>query len=150
MYIRIEGDPTCWQLRPAIDPEQLTASTAPTELAVSDPLAGTLLLSRRLFGSVVILSPPPDSGHIPNGLILTEPCLYVPSTTGPDPHSNPPRYYQLDRSEDLQALRAKITAAMSGGTFITVNVTGRADTGVVVLNGAALSFVVVCPATPMP
>ena len=39
---------------------------------------------------------------------------------------------------------------MSGGTFVTVNFTGRADTGVIVLNGAALSFVVLCPATPMP
>jgi hypothetical protein len=37
---------------------------------------------------------------------------------------------------------------MSGGTVVTVDLGGPADDGVVVLNGAALSFVVLCPATP--
>ena len=35
---------------------------------------------------------------------------------------------------------------MSAGTFVTVDLTGPANTGVVVLNGAALPFVVLCPA----
>jgi len=148
MYIRIEGDPTSWHLREPIDAERVTASSAPADLAVSDPLAGQLLLSHQFVGSVALLSRPLGMGHIPNGVILPEPCLYVPSTTGPDPHSSPPRYYQLASSENLEALRVKIIAAMSGGTFVTVDVTGPADTGVIVLNGRALSFVVLCPATP--
>ena len=69
------------------------------------------------------------------------------STTGPDPHSNPPRYYLLPMSTDLAALEAEITAAMTGGTLVTVDFTGPADPGVVLLNGAALPFVVLCPAT---
>jgi hypothetical protein len=34
------------------------------------------------------------------------------------------------------------------GTVLSVDFTGPADPGVVVLNGAAVSFVVLCPATP--
>jgi hypothetical protein len=45
-------------------------------------------------------------------------------------------------------LEAEITAAMSGGTVLTVDLAGPTDNGAVVLNGAALSFVVLCPATP--
>jgi hypothetical protein len=37
---------------------------------------------------------------------------------------------------------------MSPGTFVTVDLTGPANTGVVVLHGAALPFVVLCPAGP--
>jgi hypothetical protein len=37
---------------------------------------------------------------------------------------------------------------MSGGTIVSVDFTGPADPGVVVLNGGAVSFVVLCPASP--
>jgi len=37
---------------------------------------------------------------------------------------------------------------MGGVTAVTVDLPGPADNGVVVLNGAALSFVVLCPAIP--
>ena len=70
------------------------------------------------------------------------------STTGPDPHSNPPRYYLLPQSADLTNLEARIAAAMSEKTVLTVDFTGPADPGVVVLNGEAVSFVVLCPASP--
>jgi hypothetical protein len=79
----------------------------------------------------------PRHGVVPNGVRLPEQCLYVASTTGPDPHSNPPRYYLLPRSADLADLEARITAAMSGETILTVDFTGPADPGVVVLNGGA-------------
>jgi hypothetical protein len=37
---------------------------------------------------------------------------------------------------------------MGEGTILTVDFTGPAEPGVVVLNGAAVSFAVLCPATP--
>ena len=150
MDIRIEGDPTSWTLSTPIDPGQVTASDGAVVLEVSEPLAGRMLLSPRSAGSVVFLQPAADPRHgvVPNGVRLPEQCLYVSSATGPDPHSNPPRYYVLPRSADLAALETQIAAAMGEGTMISVDFTGPADPGVVVLNGAAVSFAVLCPATP--
>ena len=150
MDIRIEGDPTSWTLATPADPGQVAASSGPVVLEVSEPLAGRMLLSPRSAGSVVCLQPAasPHHGVVPNGVRLPEQCLYVSSATGPDPHSNPPRYYVLPRSADLAALEAQITAAMGEGTVLSVDFTGPVDAGVVVLNGAAVSFVVLCPATP--
>jgi len=70
------------------------------------------------------------------------------AVTGPDPHGSPPRFYGLPPLVNLAALEAEITAAMSGGTVVTVDLPGPSQNGVAVLNGAALSFVVLCPATP--
>jgi hypothetical protein len=147
MDIRIEGDPTSWTLTDPADVSQLAASGEPEALAVSEPLAGRLLLSSRSVGSVVFFQPAMDPRHgvVPNGVKLPEQCLYVPSTTGPDPHSNPARYYLLPTSTDLDALEKQIMAAMSGGTMVSIDFTGPDQAGVVVLNGAALSFVVLCP-----
>ena len=147
--LRIEGDPTSWKLLTAVEAGQVTASAAPVALDVSEPLAGRLLLSPRSVGSAVFLElPPPNVGVTPNGVFLPWSCLYVPSPTGPDPHSNPQRYYLLPRSVDLAQLEADITAAMVDGSLVTVEVSGPAGTGIVVLNGAAVPFVVLCPGTP--
>ena len=118
MDIRIEGDPTSWTLAAPADPGQVAASSGPVALEISEPLAGRMLLSPRSAGSVVFLQPAasPHHGVVPNGVRLPEQCLYVSSATGPDPHSNPPRYYVLPRSADLAALEAQITAAMGEGT----------------------------------
>lgn len=150
MDIRIEGDPTSWTLSTPIDPGQVAGAIGPVPLEVSEPLGGRLLLSPRSVGSVVFFQPAADPRHgvVPNGVRLPEQCLYVASTTGPDPHSNPPRYYLLPQSADLTNLEARIAAAMSEKTVLTVDFTGPADPGVVVLNGGAVSFVVLCPASP--
>ena len=150
MDIRIEGDPTSWTLGTPIDPGQVTAASGPVVLEVAEPLGGRLLLSPRSVGSVVFFQPAasPRHGVVPNGVKLPGHCLYVASATGPDPHSNPPRYYLLPQPADLAELEARITAAMSGGTIVSVDFTGPADPGVVVLNGGAVSFVVLCPASP--
>ncbi|HUL26920.1 MAG TPA: hypothetical protein VLW44_14245 [Streptosporangiaceae bacterium] len=148
--LRIESDPTTWTLPTPVGADQVPTSSEPVAFEVTDPLAGRLILSPRAVGSAVFLAPPPGGGHIPNGARLPEPCIYVPSATGPDLHSNPKRYYLLPPLADLAALEQQITAAMSGGTFVTIELTGPANTGVLVLNGAALSFVVLCPATPTP
>jgi hypothetical protein len=149
MDIRIEGDPTSWTLSTPIDPGQVAASSGPVALEVSEPLGGRLLLSPRSVGSVVFLQPAasPRHGVVPNGVRLPGQCLYVASATGPDPHNNPPRYYLLPQSADLAEVEAQIIAAMSAGTIFTVDFTGPADPGVVVLNGGAVSFVVLCPAS---
>jgi hypothetical protein len=117
---------------------------------VAEPLGGRLLLSPRSAGSVVFFQPAanPRHGVVPNGVKLPGHCLYVASATGPDPHSNPPRYYLLPQSADLAELEARITAAMSGGTIVSVDFTGPADPGVVVINGGAVPFAVLCPASP--
>jgi hypothetical protein len=149
MDIRIEGDPTSWTLARPVDARQVAASGDPVVLAVSEPLAGRLLLSPRSAGSVVFFQPAMDPhGVVPNGVRLPEQCLYVPSTTGPDPHSNPARYYLLPTATDLAALEREIKAAMSRGTAVSVDFTGPDEPGVIVLNGAALSFAVLCPGTP--
>jgi hypothetical protein len=150
MDIRIEGDPTSWTLAHPQDVSRLAASGEPEALAVSEPLAGRLLLSLRSVGSVVFFQPAMDPHHgvVPNGVRLPEQCLYVPSTTGPDPHSNPARYYLLPTSTDLAALETEIKAAMREGIRVSIDFTGPDQPGVLVLNGGALSFVVLCAGTP--
>jgi hypothetical protein len=66
------------------------------------------------------------------------PVLYLPSPTGPtqDSPGNP-----LDPNTDLAALEQDIIAAMSGRTFLSVQVASIPG-GVVLLNGAALDFAV--------
>ena len=149
MDIRIEGDPTSWTLAGPVDASQLAAAAEPMVLPVAEPLAGRLLLSPRAVGSVVVFQPAMDPHHgvVPNGVRLPEQCLYVPSTTGPDPHSNPARYYVLPAATDLAALETEIKAAMGGGTTVSIDFTGPDQPGVIVLNGAALSFAVLCSAT---
>ena len=146
--LRIEGDPTSWTLSTPIEAGQVPASAAPVALPVSAPLAGRLLMSPRSMGSAVLLEPPPDDhGHVPSDAKLpSPPCMYLPSTAGAGGSGS--LRYLLPPSADLAALEAEIAAAMSAGTFVTVDLTGPANTGVVVLNGAALPFVVLCPAGP--
>ena len=149
MDIRIEGDPTSWTLTHPDGARQAVASGEPVALPVSEPLAGRLLLSPKSVGSIVFFQPAMDPHHgvVPNGVKLPEQCVYVPSTTGPDPHSNPARYYLLPTQTDLDALESDIKAAMSRGTTVSIDFTGPDQPGVIVLNGAALPFVVLCPAT---
>jgi hypothetical protein len=84
---------------------------------------------------------------------VTRPAGSVPLTRVPRPGAvgaggSGPLRYLLPPSADLAALEAEIAAAMSPGTFVTVDLTGPANTGVVVLHGAALPFAVLCPAGP--
>jgi hypothetical protein len=141
--LRIEGDPTDWYIDPAVTAGQLTAGT-PLAVPVASPLAGRLVLSPRAAGHIAVMDPPPGHGVIPSGAQLPEPCLYLPAPDG----TGVPNRYPLSPVTDLAALESEITAAMSAGTVITVDLTVVAYRGVLVLNGAALSFAVLCPATP--
>jgi hypothetical protein len=137
--LRIDADPTSWELTEGV--EQAPTSGAPVVLLVSHPLVGSLVLSPRSVGSAVFFENFPSHGTRPNGILIPERVLYVPSPIGPDVHSNPPNFYTLPSAVDLAALQADIIAAMTDCTFLTVNVTQ----GVVVINGAAAPFAVVCP-----
>jgi hypothetical protein len=137
--LRIDADPTSWELSGMV--EQVRTSSAPVVLPVSHPLVGNLVLSPRSVGSAVFLEYLAIRGTRPNGILNPEQVLYVPSPIGLDLHGNPPNFYTLPNAVDLAALQADIIAAMTDLTFLTVNVTG----GVVVINGAAVPFAVLCP-----
>jgi hypothetical protein len=158
--LRIDGDPTTWRVSTTIG--QLSPSSGPVALSVDEPLRGVLLLSPRAMGSAVMLPLPgmDDHGHAPNGIILPRQAwLYVPSTTGPDPFSNPQRLCLLAPSMNIVELREKITAAMSEGSFVALDLAKVADPsaaaasadephGSIVLNCGALPFVVLCIEPP--
>ena len=139
--MRIDDDPTSWELSEGL--EQVPTSGAPVPLQVSHPLMGTLVLSPRSVGSAVFFETFPSHGTHPNGIFLPEQVLYVPSPAGLDVHSNPPNFYTFPGTVSREALQADITAAMTDGTFLTVDITE----GVVVINGATVSFAVLCPPT---
>jgi hypothetical protein len=131
----IEGDPTGWGLRD-VAPEFPDWDSTPTALTVIGPLAGTLVLSPVRVGSFVLLPPPAGDGWAP-AQKPAAPFLYLPSTTGP------PAGYTLGAlNRDLPGLQADIMNAMRESTYLPVQVTGAGGTGVVVLNGGALPFVV--------
>lgn len=134
--LRIDGDPATWVLREAIDAGQLTGPGDPPALQVTSPLQGTLLVSRR-SASVALLGPDPV-GWLPGHIMLPAPVLYLPSPAGP---TTTDRGYDLPPEANLAQVQGDIAAAMSAGTVVTVTARG----GVLVLNGAALPFAVLCP-----
>jgi hypothetical protein len=136
--LRIGADPTWWELSEGV--EQVPASGVPVVLPVSHPFKGNLMVSPRSVGSAVFLEDLPYHGTRPNGILNPEQVLYVPSAIGPDVHSNPSNFYALPNAVDLAALQADIIAAMTDGTFLTVDLTS----GVIVINGAAVAFAVLC------
>lgn len=134
--LRIESDPTMWVLRDPIDAGQLTGLGEPLAIQVTRPLEGTLLLSLGAAAGVALLDPGP-AGWMPGHIMLPAPVLYLPSPAGPTDTNHG---YALPASADRAQLERDITAAMSGGTALPVDLAG----GVVVLNGAALPFAVLC------
>jgi hypothetical protein len=147
-FLRIEGDPVAWILRDAqiqAVAQELCQSGDPVVLDVVAPLQGRLVLSAKSAGNVALLAPPPALGWTPGGIFLPRAHLYVPSATGPTAHTPP---YTLGQSADLGPLEQDIVAAMRQGTFMTVEIAQGDQSGVLVLNGAALPLAVLCPPTP--
>ena len=135
----IEGDPTAWGLRD-VAPEFPDWDSTPTALAVIGPLVGTLVLSPVRVGSFVLLPPPAGDGWAP-AQQSAAPFLYLPSATGLPATS--PGYTLGALNRDLPGLQADIMNAMVESTYLPVQVTGAGGTGVVVLNGGVLPFVVI-------
>ena len=142
IFLRIGTDPTAWVLE-STDPEtvaaQLSQATGPVVLPVLGPLQGDLVVSSSAAASISVARPPPVHNWHPSHIALPRwPVLYLPSPTGPT-HDAPG--YPLDPSTDLAAQEQDIIAAMSGRTFLSIQI-ADIEGGVVLLNGAVLDFAV--------
>jgi hypothetical protein len=134
-YFQVEGDPTNWWPTQPVQPSQLTGQAL--TIQVTAPLAGALLLSPN--ASVAIFNQ--SSATAPGYLPLANPAIYLPTATGPSAVS---AGYALPASVDLGNLASQITTVLHNGTSQTI---ALANGGSLVLSGAELSFVVLCPAT---
>ena len=146
IYLRIGTDPTAWVLENA-EPDtvaaQLSQATGPVVLPVTAPLLGDLVVAPSAAATISVQRPDPMHGTHPSHIALPRwPVLYLPSPTGPtqDSPGNP-----LDPNTDLAALEQDIIAAMSGRTFLSIQIADIPG-GVVLLNGAALAFAVLAQA----
>jgi hypothetical protein len=139
-FLRIEGDPTTWQLDQPVDVSQWTGETI--RVAVKAPLRGTLLLSRRV-ASVAALNELDVDGGVPNDVVLPTSAIYLPTSSGPSAGSHG---YVLPGSVNLTQLAGQISAAMNAGSQLTIDFGSGPAAGVLMLSGAALPFVVLCPA----
>jgi hypothetical protein len=142
IFLRIGTDPTAWALENA-EPDtvatQLSQATGPVVLPVAGPLQGNLVVSPPAAATISVQRPSPTHDTHPSHIALSRwPVLYLPSRTGPTQDSPG---YPLARSTDLAALEQDIIAAMSGGTFLSIQL-ADIQGGVVLLNGAALDFAV--------
>jgi hypothetical protein len=142
IFLRIGTDPTAWVLE-STDPDtvaaQLSQATGPVVLPVLDPLQGDLVVSPSAAASISVARPSPAHGWHPSHIALPRwPVLYLPSLTGPTKDSPG---YPLDPGTDLAAQEKDIIAAMSGRTFLSIQTAGIPG-GVVLLNGAVLTFAV--------
>jgi hypothetical protein len=143
----IEGDPNIWRLRDDVGAADLSESREPFRAKVLSPLVGTLLLSPKASIALYDTLSPEHPVH-PNGIILVErPLLYLPSMTvlKNRPASASPMEYPLLPDTNIAELEREIAAAMTRGTFHKVPFNSVDETGVLVLNGATLPFVVLCP-----
>jgi hypothetical protein len=142
IFLRIGTDPTAWILENA-EPDtvaaQLSQATGPVVLPVVGPLQGNLVVSPSAAATISLRGPSPGRGARPSHIALPRwPVLYLPSLTSPTQDSPG---YPLAPGTDLAAQEKDIIAAMSGRTFLSIQV-ADIQGGVVLLNGAALDFAV--------
>ena len=135
-YIQIEDDPSQWWFAQLISASQLTGQ--PLSLQVSAPVVGTLVLSGKA-ASVAVYDLP--SGQAPSLLDVPVQAIYVPTATG---ISEGNAEYELPASADVGNLASQIAALMSEGNTQVVALGGTTSGGTLVLNGATLSFAVLC------
>jgi hypothetical protein len=108
-------------------------------LPVVAPLQGDLVVSPSAATTIAVERPSPAHSTHPSHIALPRgPVLCLPSPTGPTPHFPG---YPLSPGTDLAALEQDIIAAMSGRTFLSIQIADISG-GVVLLNGAALAFAV--------
>jgi hypothetical protein len=141
-YIQIQGDPTKWWVDPgqSVNVDQPASQTLSVQITA--PLKGTLLISPKAASIAVFENPP--GADAPNPLPSLGAAIYVPTPTGPS--GNSPGYY-LPPSVNLSDLSSQIATIMGEGQSQTVALGGISSGGTLVLNGATLSFVVLCGAT---
>ena len=142
ILVQIGTDPTDWVLE-GTDPDtvaaQLSQATGPVVLPVVGPLQGKLVVSPSAAATIAVRRPSPMHGAHPSHLALPRwPVLYLPSPAGP---TQDIPGYPLAPDTDLAVLEQNIIAAMTGRTFLSVQLADLPG-GVVLLNGAATSFAV--------
>jgi hypothetical protein len=135
-YLQIDGDPTKWWPDQEFNASQLTGQ--PLSIQVFAPLWATLVLSGKAASVAVFAA----SAQQPPTLKPTSPSIYLPTASGISAgHFG----YELPTSVNLDNLASQIIASMRSGHDQTVTVNGG---GALVLNGATLSFVVLCQQAP--
>ena len=138
-YLQIQGDPTKWWPVQPVQASQLTGPAVP--VAIRAPLFGTLLISSRA-GSVALVDPGP-AGVVPSDADILLESIYVPTVTGPSASGT---VHELPPGTNLANLQSEIATLMSEGKSQTITVgSAISGGGVLVLNGATLPFVVLCP-----
>ena len=142
IFLRIGTDPTAWVLENA-DPDtvaaQLSQATGPVVLPVAGPLQGNLVVAPSAAATISVQRPSPTHTTHPSHIALPRgSVLYLPALTSPTQDSPG---YPLAPGTDLAALEQDIIAAMSGHTFLSIQVSDVPG-GVVLLNGAVLDFAV--------
>lgn len=147
LNLSIGTDPTVWRLQNA-DYAAVAAELSqagPVVVDVAGPLPGRLVVAVARAGSVQLFQPPKTVGTHPGDIIKPPPpLLYLPTVTGMT-HNQPG--YELDQGTDVRELEQNVIAAISAGSLLPVNVSAGLSGGLVVLNGAALDFVMLCPAS---
>jgi hypothetical protein len=147
--LRIGTDPTTWYFE-SDQYDTVAARLAPPGkpfvVDVFSPLEGRLVLNPLAAGSVAVTNPIDPIGWNPNGAFLAKsPGVYVPSASGP--HTSLPGYV-LAPGYKLEALETEIIEAMTGKTMLTVTLEVGLRGGVLALNGATLSYAVLCLPKP--
>jgi hypothetical protein len=141
-FVQIGTDPTAWVLENTdVDTvaAQLSQATGPVVLPIIGPLQGDLVLSPSAAATISVQRPSPTHTWHPSHIALAQSSvLYLPSLSSPTQDSPG---YPLVPGTDLAALEQDIIAAMSGRTFLSIQVSD-VQGGVVLLNGAVLEFAV--------
>jgi hypothetical protein len=134
-YLQIEGDPTKWWPTQPFRASQLTGQ--PLSIPVNTPAQATLVISGKA-GSVAVFE---VASSQPGPTIEPQaPCIYVPTAAG---LSTGHVGYELPADVNLTDLANQVIAAMKSGHTQAITLSGG---GTLVLNGATLSFVVLCQA----
>lgn len=141
VVINIAGDQTSWWTEKESGASEVVAELAsgPADVEVFYPVKGNLLISGR--ASVAVLDVPPAVSWIPSGVQAPVATLYVQA--GPTADFSG---YTLAAGEDLADLRNQITTAMGDRpSTIKIPVSSARGSGFALLNGASVTFAVVCP-----
>ena len=147
-YVQIGSDPTSWRVPEGVAissvAQDLAQATAPVPLPVDYPLVGTLVVSARSAGTVLLTPPGPDGSH-PSGARLRVPVIRVPS--GVAATVDKPGGHSLAPGTNLAQLQQDIESAMTGGTILTLPIGDAGPNAALVLGGASLAYVILCPAS---
>jgi hypothetical protein len=150
LWLNIGSDPTWWILDNTHEDtaddvvRRKLQGAKPCVLPVAESLEGQLVLSPHA-GNVSLITVPKGLNWNPSE-VPVDPFLYLPTAQGPT--WSPGNFYKLAPGADLDELQRQILAAMADRRTRTVEVTTVDGSGVLMLNGATLPFVVLCKVRP--